>query len=86
MTQDEIKQKLREIGITMTGIARELNVTPTSVYDVIRGRGVSHRIHSHIGKEIGLSISLIWPDLYDEKCLPRKAGRKITKGTTNVNR
>lgn len=76
----EIRSRLKEIGITISGIARDLGVTPSSVCDVLSRGKVSHKIHSHVAEQIGMTINEVWPDLYDIDCQPRKAGHPLTKG------
>lgn len=52
--------KLRELSFTK--LAREHDVTPSSVSAVVSGRGRSERLENAIATAIGLSRADLWPE------------------------
>jgi lambda repressor-like predicted transcriptional regulator len=76
MTPAEIRKAMIDAQVTQSGIARSLNppVTPSAVYRVIEGTGVSHRIRQALANATGIDIKRIWPSVYLSGG-PRKAGR-----------
>lgn len=63
MTNREIKARLILRGITMTEIARSLNVTHAAVSRVISGRDATPRIRQAVAQAIGVPVEEIWPDM-----------------------
>lgn len=74
MTPTEIRIAMLKAGVTQSGIARELDVHPSSVLMVIDGRIVSDRIRRKIAERCGLHVGKIWPSTY-LGAGPRKSGR-----------
>ena len=62
-----IKAALVLAGVTQSEIARSLEVTVSSVNDVISGRRDNPRIRSAIASAIGKPVSEIWPDAKSEE-------------------
>lgn len=52
---------LRATGLTADDIAREIQVTPKFVADVINSRRSSLRVREHIAGKIKQPIDAIWP-------------------------
>ena len=79
MTPAEIRKAMIDAQVTQSGIARSLNppVTPSAVYRVIEGTGVSHRIRQALAEATGIDIKRIWPSVYLFGG-PRKAGRPFS--------
>lgn len=61
MHPEEIKAAIRMKGTTPSVIAEELGLSPTTVSQVIHGRGVSSRIANRISELLGLPVAHIWP-------------------------
>ena len=61
---EKIKYWLRLKGISLAQIARELNVTPTTVTTVSQGTSRSRRIEAAIAGHLGMGPSRLWPDRY----------------------
>lgn len=59
-----IKIALKKRRTSLSSIARELGVQPSTVCMVSRGAGASKRIESAIAMAIGYSPEEIWPDRY----------------------
>ena len=62
-----IRTALKKRGLSMSDIARRLEVTPTTVCMVSRGAGRSRRIEFAIADAIGFRPHEVWPDRYDAK-------------------
>lgn len=61
-------------GITQAAIAKRIGVQRQTVYMVINGRAVSHRIRQAIAESVGMDLKRIWPSTYLYGG-PRKPGR-----------
>lgn len=61
MHPEEIKAAIRMKGTTPSVIADELEVSRTTVSQVIHGRGVSARVANRISEVLGLPVVHIWP-------------------------
>lgn len=59
-----IRTALKKRGLSMTDIARRLDVTPTTVCMVSRGAGRSRRVEQAIADAIGFGQHEIWPERY----------------------
>lgn len=59
-----IRVALKKRGLSMSDIARRLEVQPTTVCMVSRGAGRSRRIEQAIADAIGFRPDEIWPDRY----------------------
>ena len=59
-----IKWLLKKQGTSLADIARSLNVGPSSVTLVCKGRGRSRRIEAAIAAATGLKPEQLWPDNY----------------------
>ncbi|MCF8112796.1 MAG: helix-turn-helix domain-containing protein [Desulfotignum sp.] len=76
MTPLEIKQAIERAGYSQASLARDLDVTPQLVSQVVKGIGVSHRVRCHVSKAIGIPVDKIW----EIKQEPVKTGRPTTRG------
>lgn len=63
----DIKAALEKAGSSQADIARDLKVSKTTVFKVIRGRDSSRRVADAIAKKIGKPVSEIWPGTYPEE-------------------
>ena len=79
MAPEDIKAALKDAGITASGIARDLNCSPTHVLRIINGGAVSDRVRRHIAKCIRVSVEQIWPETYLNGG-PREPGRPMSRG------
>lgn len=79
MKPEKIKSSLKKLGIKNTAIARELEVSNTSVYDVIIKKRVSFKIQSYIASVLGKTLHEVFPEYYGPDCLPRKSGMPMAK-------
>lgn len=61
----DIIAALKKAGQPPVRIARHMDVTPSMVSQVIRGKSTSRRVAEHISSVIGLPISTLWPGLYE---------------------
>ena len=59
---EQIKAAIRMKGTTPSAIADELNLSRTTVSQVIHGTGVSSRVAARISQLLGLSEQTIWPN------------------------
>lgn len=80
MHPEEIKAAIRMKGTTPSAIADELDLSRTTVSQVIHGRGVSARVANRISEVIGLPVAHIWPStkpksLMRRRCNPDKAAQ-----------
>ena len=64
---DHVKWLLRMRGTSLASIARSLNVEPSAVTIVSKGRGRSKRIEAAIAEATGLSPDQLWPENYNKK-------------------
>ncbi len=74
MSPEEIRIAMIRAKVTQVEIARELNITKTTVFLVIENMAVSDRIRRKIAEKCGLDVARIWPDPYLTSG-PRKKGR-----------
>lgn len=81
MPPQEIRIALMRRKVAQSALAREIGVKQTSVYRVIQGDSVSHRIREAIAKAAGLDLKRIWPSTYLYGGGPRKPGRPFEKNT-----
>jgi len=61
---DRIKGALELRGLSLSAIARELDVAPTTVSIVSRGIRRSRRIEAAIASAIGVAPAELWPGRY----------------------
>ena len=80
MTPSEIRDSMREAGITQSGVARELGVSVSSVHNVVNGTSTSYKIQSYIADQIGVEIYEIWPKYSVSPGAPIKKGHPLTSG------
>lgn len=80
MPPHQIKAALRAVGISQSGIARDLGCSPTHVGRIVNGKEASHPVRSHIAKCINIPVEDIWPETYLLKDDPTKKGRPLTRG------
>jgi lambda repressor-like predicted transcriptional regulator len=80
MKPSEIREYLRQKGVTIAGIARDLNKTNTAIALTVKGLTVSDKIRRHIAKCINKPVEDIWPETYLVKDDPTKKGRPTSKG------
>lgn len=59
-----IKAALQLRGRSLSSVARDLSVTPTTVSIVSRGFRKSRRIESKIASELGCKAEELWPERY----------------------
>ena len=57
-----IRAELRIKGKTIKSLAEEVGVSATSISLVIDGRATSARIKAALAKELGKSVTDIWPN------------------------
>lgn len=60
--REEIKARLRSKGTSMSGIAKELDLAPSTVQSVVSGRSFSRAVAEAISQKLSLKISDIWPE------------------------
>ncbi len=80
MNPNAIRSELKRVGISQSGIARELKKSRTLISQVIAGNSVSHAVRTHIAKCIGKDVKDIWPETYVVHNGPSKQGRPIGLG------
>lgn len=61
MHPEQIKAAIRMAGTTPSALADELDVSRSTVSQVISGRGESARIKARIAEVTRLSIAILWP-------------------------
>lgn len=64
---EHIKWLLRTRGSSLIEIARDLDVRPTAVTSVSKGRSRSRKIEMAIADATGLSPQQIWPQRYTDQ-------------------
>lgn len=67
-----IKAALALKGITLSAIARDLNVRPTTITIVWKGYRRSQRIEQAIAVALDCSPRQLWPSRYPDPLLPAK--------------
>lgn len=58
----DITATLRKAGTSQAQIARKLKITPTTVSQVVRGRGTSRRVQQAIARAAGVPVTTLWPN------------------------
>ena len=61
---ERIKMKLRLAGSSLTQVARDLGVSPSTVAAVSRGECRSRRIEGRIAAVLATAPARLWPDRY----------------------
>lgn len=61
---ERIKMRLRLVGSSLSEIARELGVRPTTVTSVSQGYRRSRRIEAAIASKLSCTAEHLWPDRY----------------------
>lgn len=64
---ERIKSALALRGITLSAIARELEVRPTTITIVSKGYRRSHRIELAIAAALGCTPAQLWPARYSAR-------------------
>ena len=83
MTPGEIKIALSYMGISQSGLARDLNRSPSHIGRVIENPNRSFPVACHIAKALQMDLEEIWPETYGSNQHPPKPGRPLTKGLYN---
>lgn len=60
----DIKASLEKAGKSCAKVAKELDVLPSTVHQVIYGRCSSRKVATHISRAIGVPVSKLWPGRY----------------------
>ena len=60
--REEIKARLRSKGTSMSGVAKELGLAPSTVQSVVSGRSFSKTVAEAIALILSLKTSDIWPE------------------------
>ncbi|MCE5212143.1 MAG: helix-turn-helix domain-containing protein [Deltaproteobacteria bacterium] len=63
-TKEQIQEALDESPVNQAAIARELNISATTVSDTVRGRTNSQRVHKAIAEAVKHDVKEIWPEIY----------------------
>ena len=72
----EISYRLKRLGLTQAGLARQLGVSTSVVGNVIHDRVTAFDIARHIAQLLGEDISTLWPHRYCFKPRGSMAQRK----------
>jgi len=64
MSPEDIRIAMIKAGVTQSGIARKLGVKQPSIYKIIMGQLVSHKIRCAIAEATGIDLKKIWPSTY----------------------
>ena len=64
MHSEDIKAALRKKGYSQKAVAERMNVSPTTVHNVICGACKSERIARFISSVIGIDRAELWPGRY----------------------
>lgn len=73
-----IKGALELRGLSLSSIARDLDVAPTTVSIVSRGIRRSRRIEAAIARAIGCEPAVLWPQRYQSENQTEEASMAIT--------
>lgn len=76
MTPKEIKQAIEDRDLSQAGLARDLGVSRSLIYQVIHNNATSHRVRCHIAKAINKPVNEIW----EIKRNPTRVGRPLGRG------
>lgn len=84
MHPEQIKAAIRMKGTTPTAIAAKLKVTPTTVWQVIHGKGKSARVENEISAVTQLPVATLWPDQPKPTGLKRRLKTGKAEGARHV--
>ena len=65
----ELKSRLRDAGHSISSIARELGIRPSTVTVVSQGYRRSERVQVAIAEKLGTTPNRLWPDRYREDAM-----------------
>jgi lambda repressor-like predicted transcriptional regulator len=65
--REEIKARLRSKGLSMSDIARSLELAPSTIHSVVSGRSYSKRVAELIASKLELQVEEIWPEKTSKK-------------------
>lgn len=60
----EIRKALKELGYTITDVARELGISPATVTTVSQGYRRSAKVEAHLAQLLGTTASSLFPERY----------------------
>lgn len=67
MHSAQIKAELEMRGLTQRALARDLQIKPATVSNVVNGFARSARVEQRIAIAIGRPLNEIWPSWYDRR-------------------
>jgi hypothetical protein len=80
MAPEDIDREIVAAGFTKSGLARDLNVSPTVINDVVLKRKTSVRVQNHIAEAIGRAREFVFPETKTDKNGNAIRGRRKTRG------
>lgn len=85
MTPQEIINTLKDRGISQSGLARDLNRSPSHVGRVINDPKRSWPMACHIAKALGKKPEEVWPEIFAPNQQAPKVGRPLGRGIFTHN-
>ena len=80
MTPSQIKKALAKQQVSQSGLARDLNRSPSLIHRTIKNPSVSYPAAKHIAQALGKTPADVWPEHFQPgQCAPRP-GRPLTRG------
>lgn len=84
----EISYRLKRLGMTQSGIAKQLGVSTSVVGNVIHDRVTAYQIAQYIAQLLGQDISDLWPNRYCFKprgSLAQRKGRMLQSDSIHAS-
>lgn len=80
MHSEQIKAAMRMAGTTQAMLADELNISRSTVTQVLNGTGKSARVMARVSEITGIPISTLWPNSV-KPSLVRSRAKPVTGAT-----
>ena len=74
------KKILYDQRYTMSRLARDLNLTPVTVGNAIKGKTESTKTNKLIANKLGVTLVAFWPELYGEEIVHQGVDHLSVRG------
>lgn len=80
MTPDQIKAALKRLGLSQSGLARDMGCTPQHIFLTIKDPTRSFPVATHIAMALQKAPNDVWPENFEPNQAPPRPGRPLSRG------